>query len=151
MKTIEGYEEYFVTSCGVVLSFKYGSILRELKQTTTKKGYKKVKLYKDGKGKNFFVHRLVASAFVDNPEGKPEVNHKDGSKSNNEAYNLEWSTPKENDKHARETLGKGGAYKATPEVVERVLAMKNQGYSIRETANWFDISKSTVGLIYKGE
>lgn len=67
-----------------------------------KDGYCKVTLFKDGlrNGKSFFVHRLVAKAFIPNPENKPVVNHKDGKKNNNKKYNLEWNTVKENTIHA---------------------------------------------------
>lgn len=50
--------------------------------------------------KNRLVHRLVAEAFISNPDNKPEVNHKDGNKDNNSEWNLEWATPSENIQHS---------------------------------------------------
>ena len=64
--------------------------------TKTKCGYHSVVLYRDGKGVHHLVHRLVATAFVPNPQGKLQVNHKDENKRNNVASNLEWCTPQEN-------------------------------------------------------
>lgn len=68
--------------------------------TRDRKGYLSVDLYKDGKRVTRGVHRLVAEAFIPNPENKPEVNHKDGNKHNNSISNLEWVTKKENVRHA---------------------------------------------------
>lgn len=60
-------------------------------------GYLYVYLYQDGRGgENCAVHRLVAIAFIPNPDNKPEVNHKDGVRYNDWAYNLEWATSSEN-------------------------------------------------------
>ncbi len=71
-------------------------------QHTTSRGgkYFAVSYVRDGKQKNFLVHRLVAMAHIPNPENKPEVNHKDGYGHNNNAENLEWATRKENVDHA---------------------------------------------------
>lgn len=66
-----------------------------------KNGYLTVDLYKDGKRSTRRVHRLVAEEFIPNPDGKPEVNHKDGNKHNNISSNLEWNTKKENMEHAK--------------------------------------------------
>lgn len=66
-------------------------------------GYLAVKLKMKnpyGKRRQFYLHRLVAIAYLPNPLGLPDVNHKDGDKSNNHISNLEWSTEKENLKHA---------------------------------------------------
>ena len=64
-----------------------------------KKGYRKLTLSKSGINKKFWVHRLVAIAFIPNPENKKEVNHIDCNPSNNHVSNLEWVTPSENMKH----------------------------------------------------
>lgn len=71
----------------------------------TSRGYRylAVKWYENGKQKSAYVHRLVASAFVDNPNNYPQVNHKDGNTSNNRADNLEWVTPGQNIRHAYDT------------------------------------------------
>ena len=68
--------------------------------TRMKKGYLITDLYENGKRTTSRVHRLVAEAYVENPDNKPEVNHKDLNKLNNNASNLEWMTKSENIRHA---------------------------------------------------
>lgn len=65
-----------------------------------KDGYLQIGLYKNKKRKGFKIHRLVSEYFIENEENKPEVNHKDGNKQNNNANNLEWVTSSENSTHA---------------------------------------------------
>lgn len=65
---------------------------RILKLSMLKNGYKSVCLYRDNKPKKFLVHRLVAEAFISNPNNYPQVNHKDENRSNNKMENLEWCT-----------------------------------------------------------
>ena len=92
-KDITGYEGYYmVSNLGNVKSLNYNHTGTEgiLKAKKTSKGYLKVHLYKDGKAKDYFVHRLVATAFCENQMGYNEVNHKDENKANNCADNLEW-------------------------------------------------------------
>lgn len=83
---------------------------RWLKVHYSRSGYANVSLDLPGV-KSFRLHRLIAMAFIANPEGKPEVNHKDGDKKNNAASNLEWVTHKENGAHARDILGRSGQFK----------------------------------------
>ena len=66
-------------------------------------GYRFYTLKSGSKYKKYSIHRLVAMSFIPNPEGKPEVNHIDGVKTNNHVSNLEWSTPRENIRHAYAT------------------------------------------------
>lgn len=71
-----------------------------LKGSLSDNGYLIVGLYRNRKMKNKLVHRLVARAFIPNPENKPEVNHEDGNKLNNCVGNLSWMTEKENQQHS---------------------------------------------------
>lgn len=102
-KDIKGYEGlYQVSNYGKVkrLEHKECNSIQEvrilperiLKQTFNFRGYLKVGLSKDNKTKHVFVHRLVAGAFIDNPNNYPQVNHKDEDKTNNCVDNLEWCT-----------------------------------------------------------
>lgn len=97
-KDIPGYEgRYQITSWGNVYSVDAEQFLIP---EVNDKGYLRVDLYEpSGRRKHVKVHRLVASAFVSNPEGKPQVNHKDGNKRNNSFTNLEWVTDVENKAH----------------------------------------------------
>jgi len=98
-KDIINYEGiYQISNSGKVKSLLNNNLI--LHNNTDLKGYIYVNLYKNKKGTAFRVHRLVAIAFILNPENKPQVNHKDGVKSNNYDWNLEWNTQSENIKHA---------------------------------------------------
>ena len=89
-KNIEGYEGlYQISNCGRVKSFYNGKELI-MKLGTNEKGYSRVSLWKNHKKKDYKVHRLVAEAFLDNPDNLTEINHKDEDKSNNNVDNLEW-------------------------------------------------------------
>ena len=76
---------------------------RVLAQSINTSGYLCVNLSIDGKQTLKYIHRLVAEAFIPNPDNRPQVNHMDGNKQNNHVSNLEWATAKENMRHATET------------------------------------------------
>lgn len=110
-KDIPGYETlYEVSSTGKVRSkereitrkdgIHYFKCERVIK-TYLLNGYERLCLYKNGKQKQFLIHRLVALAFIEKEDGKDLVNHKDANKLNNNVDNLEWCTIKENNNHAR--------------------------------------------------
>lgn len=86
---IEGFENYEVSNLGKVRNIKSGKIL---KPQPDKDGYLRLGLYENNKKKKLFLHRIIATTFIDNPEGKPCVNHIDENKLNNDLSNLEWCT-----------------------------------------------------------
>lgn len=113
-KAIEGTNgTYEVSNTGKVRSNNYlgRGKTREIKPWDNG-GYLRVTLWIEGKKINRLLHRLVAEAFIPNPENKPEVNHKTGNKHKNEAVNLEWSTHKENLDHADTTGLRDGSVAA---------------------------------------
>lgn len=90
-RTIEKYERYGVNELGEVKNLETGRIL---KARDNGLGYYQVKLYKKGKGKNFYVHHLVARAFLEKKDGCDVITHLDGNPQNNRVENLEWTKRK---------------------------------------------------------
>lgn len=97
IKDVRGWEDYTIDTNGNVFSKRKN---KYLKQTVNKYGYCKVTLQKNKFRKMFSVHRLVANAFISNPNNLPQVNHIDSNRVNNNVENLEWVTAKDNTQHA---------------------------------------------------
>lgn len=142
-KDIVGFEGlYQVSNMGRVKSLKYWSNIykkyyeREkiLKQATHPKGYKIVGLHINGKNITKKVHRLVAEAFIPNPNNLPEVNHKQGIKSDNRATELEWATASENVQHA---------YDAGLKKTKKVIQYDLNGNKIKEYKSSREAERAT--------
>ena len=146
---------YKVSNFGRVKSFrhKYPKILRANEQS---KGYMQVRLHRNGKTKNFGVHILVAQAFIDNPENKREVDHRNGDKTNNCVWNLDWVTRKENAARAYK-LGLIKVYRGTQSHYAKLNAKEivyirenSDGLNSRELAKKFNVSRATINRIKAG-
>lgn len=96
-RTVKEYDHYEVNQYGDV---RHKQRKRILKPRSNKGGYLYVNFKINGKNINFAVHRIVANAFIPNPNGYTEVNHKDYDKNNNCVNNLEWVTSSDNKRHA---------------------------------------------------
>lgn len=102
-KPVKDYPNYQISNLGRVKSLNYNRSGEEkiLKSCTNDYGYYQVSLSRNGKNKTCKIHRLVAEAFIPNPNNLPQVNHKDEDKNNNTPNNLEWCTAKYNSNYGK--------------------------------------------------
>ena len=135
--TIEDYE---ITRDGQVINIHNQHIL---KPQPNGKGYLRVSIGK----KLMFVHRLVAEKYIPNPEGKEQVNHKDGNKLNNTVENLEWVTNQENRTHAvikgLHLTGEQCSYAKLSEN-DVIFIREHNEITAKDLSNLFQVSESTI-------
>ena len=159
-KPVNGYDGmYEVSNHGRVRSYatyrgvKHRETPRIMTGAKTLSGYHFVKFTYNGKKPCPKRHRLVAEAFIPNPENKPEINHVDGNKDNNHVSNLEWCTGQENKDHAiKNGLTARGVRncksKITPKEVKEIRKMYSTGdYYQKDIANVFGLKQSQVSKI----
>ena len=141
---IKDYEGlYQVSNFGRVKSSYTNRILKPIKHTT---GYLGVNLYKNNVSYTKTIHRLVAQAFIPNPENKPEVNHIDEDKTNNMISNLEWVTSKENVNH-----GTRNERASIPIIATNLKTGKStEFYGVSESARQLGLHTSNITEVLKG-
>ena len=161
-RNVPYYPGYDVSNKGRVRTWRTNSVhdiyrgtpvLRKIIKTNSK-GYYKLILMKKGRRHHKTVHQLVASAFIMNPFNKRDINHKDGIKTNNETYNLEWCTQLENNNHAVKTglrdtvLENHGMAKLTNSKVRIIKTIfKNKTMKGFQIAKYFKVTPGAISNI----
>lgn len=145
---IDGFEKYRVSEFGEVFNVKTG---RKMKQQVNKSGYLTVSLCENKKKHTYLVHRLVAFAFLENPMGYTEVNHRDENKTNNKVENLEWCTHGYNSHYGDNAPSKQMTakimQKAHESTCRSVIQYAANGLKIAEFKSVAEAARSTgVGL-----
>lgn len=166
IKAVPDHEGYYVTEDGKVLSdrikgHRKAGPMHELTPNHNNRGYALIRARnnKTGKRDDLLVHRLIAEAFVPNPDNLPDVNHKHGNKDDNRASELEWCTKAENTRHAIKT----GLYKPGGEDNGNSKLTWEQIQDIRDSykpwdrefggqalAKKYGVSDSTIDIIVRG-
>mgnify|MGYP002991328437 CR=1 FL=1 len=155
-KDIEGYKgHYQISNYGNVRSLKKDAFLMKGGYL---KGYKIISLWKNGTGKMFRVHRLVAAAFIPNPENKPCIDHIDGDRANNHADNLRWSTRKQNANNpiSIERYRKAGIIQKPYKQLQIPVQQLKDGFligsysSIREAERATGIAHTSISRVIRG-
>ena len=156
------FPDYIIYENGKILDCKhtfkdphdisYSKRDRVVKSSVRAVGYPGVALRdSEGKQKIAYIHRLLALAFIPNPDNKPQVNHINGIKTDFRISNLEWVTPHENIAHSIETgLRKSGSTLTDEQVIE-IKKRAEQGEPIHQMKKDYPVSESTLSRIKKGQ
>ena len=142
LREVKGFSDYLVTEFGKVWSKKSNKFLTDF--PNNERGYRAVRLSKDGQATTTYVHRIVAKAYVPNPKDKPQVNHIDGNVENNIASNLEWASNQENMRHMRRTVKSWGKVKLTEEERKEIAS---SSATDKELADIYGITRQYVGQL----
>lgn len=145
-KIIDGFPNYAVSTTGDVMSTTDKSNGKLLTISFDSRGYPHYKLYKSAKEKKTIkLHRIVATAFIPNPDNKPQVNHKDGNRLNNSVENLEWVTNIENRDHAV-SLGLK-KMNLTPQMVVGIRYLLTRNIKQSLIASTFNVCQNSISKI----
>lgn len=153
-KEIKNFPGYVITDNGKVISYKFKKP-RVMKTWLQKSGYENIKLCKENHTYHFLIHRLVAEAFIPNPNNLPEVNHKNKIRNDNRVENLEWCSRKENLYDSYSTLSQIRNFKEclliNSETKEIIGNFKSISAAARYASENFGCSKSGMVRNYKSK
>lgn len=147
-RAVKGFEGvYEVTSNGLVISIRKHMLL---KPKIDRYGYPVVTLFCRNRPRYVPIHRLVAEAFIPNPENKPAVNHIDENKLNNSVGNLEWVTVKENDNHGTRNVRMAESKSQTPVVQILPDGSIRQFRGVKDASRCTGINRCQIAECCKG-
>jgi hypothetical protein len=146
---IKNWEEYLIYNDGRVYSIKSNIFI---KITDNGNGYKKVSIWQNGINGQFYIHRLVAQHFIDNPDNKKYVDHIDRNKDNNHYTNIRWVTASENINNiageSRYSVIRTSKWH-NKELRYKVVELRLKGLKVSEVAKELNIPRQTVNSILK--
>ena len=146
---------YLVSNLGRIKSYKVSINGKILKSNTNRLGYIYFSLTKNLCLRSFTIHRLVALAFIPNPENRPQVNHINGVKSDNRVENLEWATISENMNHAIKTglkiAPKDFNHYNSKFKKEDIINIRESKLSESKLASFYLVNRATIGKIKRFE